>query len=227
MSLSSSHNPMKLFSDPWSHYSHRVRLALAEKEIKVDISSVDDPSKDEDLMVINPSLVLPTLQDRGTVLNNSSVIIEYLDERYPHPPLFPIFPVEKARSRSIMREIDEHLSSLVDVLSTGANPNTKQKEKARDLLKRNLVAFQAHYLMQDDYYFGGAEFSLVDCTIMPILWRLELLGVELPDKTTRDLQKYMNRVFGKSGREGKDGEGRQAFWLSLSEEEKEMPRRKA
>ena len=224
MSLSSSHNPIKLFSDPWSHYSHRVRLTLAEKDIKVDTTSVEDPSSDEDLALINPSLVLPTLQDRNTVLNNSSVIIEYLDERYPHPPLFPIYPVDKARSRSIMREIDEHLGSLVDILNARGRPNTQQKIKARDVLQSNLIAFQAHYL-RDNAYFGGEEFTLVDCTIMPILWRLEMLEVKLPDRSARVLRNYMNRVFGRSGREGKDGEGRPSFWLSLSEEEKEMPKR--
>lgn len=210
MSLSSRHTPLKLYSDPGSQYSHRVRIALAEKDLDVDIYDVLDPTKEEDLLLINPSLSLPTLQDRGTVLNNSSVIMEYLDERYPHPPLFPIYPVDKARSRSIMREVDDHLASFVDVVSAGGKPNTQQKNKARDALKGNLIAFQAHYL-RDGEHFGGEEFSLVDCTVLPILWRLELMQIKLPDRQTRSLRRYMNRLFDREG-----------FRTSLSEEEKEM-----
>ncbi|MYD42368.1 MAG: stringent starvation protein A [Gammaproteobacteria bacterium] len=210
MSLSSRHTPLKLYSDPTSQYSHRVRIALSEKDLDVERYDVLDPSKDEDLLLINPSMTLPTLQDRGTVLNNSSVIMEYLDERYPHPPLFPIYPVDKARSRSIMREVDDHLASFVDVLAKAGKPNTAQKNTAREALKSNLVAFQSHYL-RDEEHFGSEEFTLVDCAILPILWRLEIFQIKLPDRSARSLRRYMNRLFEREG-----------FQASLSEEEKEM-----
>ena len=89
-------------------------------------------------------------------------------------------------------------------------PNTQQKNKARDGLKGNLIAFQAHYL-RDGEFFGGEEFSLVDCTVLPILWRLELMQIKLPDRQTRNLRRYMTRLFDREG-----------FRASLSEEEKEM-----
>lgn len=208
MSLSSRHTPLKLYSDPISHYSHRVRITLSEKELEVETTDVLDPSKDEDLAIINPSGALPTLQDRGTVLNNSSVIMEYLDERYPHPPMFPIYPVDKARSRSIMREIDDHLSIYVDVLNGSGRKDAK--DKARKALKENLVAFQSYYLRDEDF-FGSEEFTLVDCAIMPILWRLDSFQIKLPERQSRSLRRYMNRVFERDG-----------FRASLSEEEKEM-----
>ena len=210
MSLSSRHTPLKLYSDPNSQYSHRVRIALAEKELDMELYDVLDASRNEDLALINPALTLPTLQDRGTVLNHSSVIMEYLDERYPHPPLFPIYPVDKARSRSIMCEIDAHLASCVDVISARGKPKTIQKDKARGVLKANLVAFQSHYL-RDGEHFGSEEFTLVDCAILPILWRLELMQIKLSDRQTRTLRRYMNRLFERDG-----------FRTSLSEEEKEM-----
>ena len=210
MSLSSRHTPLKLYSDPGSQYSHRVRIALSEKELDVECYDVLDAAKNEDLAIINPSLALPTLQDRGTVLNNSSVIMEYLDERYPHPPLFPIYPVDKARSRSIMREIDEHLALYVDEICSGGKPDTQRKNKARDALKSNLVAFQSHYL-RDDEHFGSEEFTLVDCAILPILWRLDLMRIKFPERQTRSMRRYMSRLFEREG-----------FRASLSEEEKEM-----
>ena len=209
MSLSSRHTPLKLYSDANSQYSHRVRIALAEKELDVDTFDVIDPSKDDDLLLINPSLSLPTLQDRGTVLNNSSVILEYLDERYPHPPLFPLYPVDKARSRSIMREVDDHLAYFVDIISKRGKPDTKTKNEARIALKENLVAFQSHYLHGE--YFGDEEFSLVDCTVLPILWRLDFLQIKVADRIFASLKRYMGKTFEREG-----------FRASLSEEEKEM-----
>lgn len=210
MSLSSRHTPLKLYSDPSSQYSHRVRIALAEKELDVEPFSMGDPSFDDDLAIINPSLTLPTLQDRGTVLNNSSVIMEYLDERYPHPPLFPIYPVDKARSRSIMREIDDHLASYVDEIQSGGRPDTNKKKNARDALKSNLIAFQSHYL-REDQHFGGEEFTLVDCAILPILWRLDIMQIKMGERQSLTLRRYMTRLFDREG-----------FKTSLSEEEKEM-----
>ncbi len=209
MSLASRHAPLKLHTDPNSQYSHRVRIVLAEKDLEVDQYDVPDPSLDEDLAVINPSLKLPTLQDRGTILNDSAVIMEYLDERYPHPPLFPIYPVDKARSRSIMREIDEHLAHFVDEICKN-NRQTQRKDNAREALKSNLVAFQSHYLREEEF-FGDEEFTLVDCTMLPILWRLEHMKIKLPERSTRALRRYMNRLFEREG-----------FRRSLSEEEKEM-----
>ena len=211
MSLSSRHNPIKIYSNPTSHYSHRVRLTLSEKSIEANIVDVFDGQNDEDLALINPSMSLPTLHDRGTVLNNSSVIMEYLDERYPHPPLFPIYPVDKAKGRSIMREIDTHIGVPADILSRPGKSNSQVKEKAREGLRQNLIAFAFHYL-QDNSYFAGDEFSLVDCSIMPILWRLESFEIQLNDRRTASIRRYMSNVF-----------ERDAFRASMSEEEKEMP----
>ena len=211
MSLTSKHNPIKIYSDPTSHYSHRVRFALAEKGIEVEITDISEGQGDEDLQLINPSMSLPTLQDRGTVLNNSCVIMEYLDERYPHPPLFPIYPVDKAKARSIMREIDEHLAVAVDILSRSGKSDSQPKIKAREGLKKNLIAFAFHYL-QENNYFSGEEFTLVDCSIAPILWRLELFDIKLTDRRTTSLRRYMSHIF-----------DREKFRESLSEEEKEMP----
>jgi len=90
---------MTLLSDPSSHYSHRVRIVLAEKGVTCDIIDTDAKNLPADLMDVNPYGSLPTLLDRDLVLYESQVIMEYLDERFPHPPLLPVYPVARAQSR--------------------------------------------------------------------------------------------------------------------------------
>ena len=92
MSAVTKRTSMTLFSDPRDHYSHRVRMVLAEKGVTVDIVDVVGGKIPEDLAEVNPYNTLPTLADRDLVLYESNVIMEYLDERFPHPPLLPVYP---------------------------------------------------------------------------------------------------------------------------------------
>ena len=108
---------MTLLSDPLSHYSHRVRIVLAEKGISVDIEEYSDATVPPELADLNPYSTLPTLVDRDLVLYESRVMMEYLDERFPHPPLLPVYPVARALSRLWIYRIERDWSSHVDVLS--------------------------------------------------------------------------------------------------------------
>ena len=97
---------MTLFSkadDPWSH---RTRIVLAEKSIHVETIDVQDGNLPEDLLDLNPYHTVPTLVDRDLVLYDSRVIIEYLDERFPHPPLMPVDPVARAQFRVALYRIE-------------------------------------------------------------------------------------------------------------------------
>lgn len=96
MSVVSKRTSMTLFSDAADHYSHRVRMVLAEKGVTVDVVDVDPGNKPDELGELNPYNSLPTLLDRDLVLYESVVIMEYLDERFPHPPLLPVYPVARA-----------------------------------------------------------------------------------------------------------------------------------
>lgn len=209
MSLSSRRHAMKLYSDPNSQYSHRVRFVLAEKDIQAEV--VDIPGDDEafdDLIELNRTGSVPTLYDRDTVVSHSSVIVEYLDERYPHPPMFPIFPVARAECRITMLELQEHWCNLVDTL-TLPGYRKSQRDKAITELRENVVAFAAG--IRDKRFLMGNEISLVDCYAAPVLWRLDVLGVTLPERQTRGLRRYMTSMFEMD-----------SFQESLSEEEREM-----
>ena len=199
---------MMLFSDPENHYSHRVRMVLREKGVTVDIMDVDASNKPEDLLEINPYGTLPTLLDRDLVLYESTVIMEYLDERFPHPPLLPVYPVARAQCRLLMHRIEVDWSEKVDLLVLGKGREAAL-EKARKELRESLVAIAP--VFADRPFFMSDEFTLVDCFVAPILWRLNVLDLNLTNRQIKPIERYMKDVF-----------DREAFRESLTESEEEM-----
>ena len=208
MSLATKRSSMTLFSDPRDHYSHRVRMVLCEKGVSVDIVDVDPDDRPDELRQINPYNTLPTLLDRDLVLYQSNVIMEYLDERFPHPPLLPVYPVARAQSKLLMHRIEKDWSSAVDLLMSGSGKDSLL-DKTRSELRESLAGIAP--IFDDRKYFMNEEFSLVDCCVAPILWRLPAIDISLPEKQTKSMQRYMNEMF-----------SREAFIDSLTESELEM-----
>ena len=199
---------MTLFSDASDHYSHRVRMVVAEKGVNVDIVDVSPGKKPEDLAEINPYNTLPTLLDRELVLFESTVIMEYLDERFPHPPLLPVYPVARAQSRSLIHRIEKDWTKSVDLLMSRRS-REPTLAKARRELTESMIAVAP--VFADKPFFMSDEFTLVDCCVAPILWRLKYMGIKLPERQARPLRKYMREIF-----------GRASFRGSLTETEIEM-----
>ena len=207
MGVVAKRSSMTFFSDPSSHYCHRVRIVLAEKVVSYVVQDVNPQAKPQEVSDINPYNSLPTLVDRDLVLYESSVIMEYLDERFPHPPLLPVYPVARAQSRLMMHRIERDWCSLVDTI---LNPAIKDSvsNKARKELTESLISIAP--LFGEKPFFMSEEFTLVDCCIAPILWRLRILGIDLPSQAQSMLD-YAERLF-----------NRDAFLDSLSDLEKEM-----
>ena len=91
---------MSLYSADAEPTSHAIRVVLAEKAVNVEINFVsEDDERPEDLHALNPYDSILTLVDRDLVLYEPQIIMEYLDERFPHPPLMPVDPVTRANSR--------------------------------------------------------------------------------------------------------------------------------
>jgi len=197
---------MTLFSRPTDIHSHRTRLVLAEKNINIEISNIPGPDLPEDLMDLNPYHTVPTLIDRDLTLYDSRVIIEYLDERFPHPPLMPVDPVTRAQFRLALFRIETDWYSIAE---EAENSNDKKLgAKSRKLLRESIL--QSMELFGARPYFLSEDFSLVDCTIAPLLWRLPVYGVDLGPEA-EPIEAYMNRVF-----------ARRSFQESLTELEQEM-----
>lgn len=208
MSVISKHSSMVFFSDGENHYSQRVRMVLAEKGVAVEIINVEKNQYPEDLVALNPYNSLPTLVDRDLVLYETMIMMEYLDERFPHPPLLPVYPVARAQSRLFAHRIQKDWCGLVDTIVAGRSKETVI-EKARKELREGLITIAPIFTEKE--FFMSDEFTLVDCCFAPILWRLPVLGISLPPKSAKPLTDYMNRMF-----------RRESFQASLSEAEMDM-----
>jgi stringent starvation protein A len=200
-------NRLACYSDPADHYSHRVRLVLAEKGVSVQIIDVDPGRVPPKLVEVNPYASVPTLVDRDLALYESTVVMEYLDERYPHPPLLPAHPVARGNSRLLVHRIQRDWCSLADVLLDKRSTEAAQA-KARKELRESLTGVAP--LFAEMACFMSDEQSLVDCCLLPILWRLPVMGIELP-RQAKPLLDYMERQF-----------AREPFQASLSAAEREM-----
>ncbi|SFB55174.1 glutathione S-transferase N-terminal domain-containing protein [Azotobacter beijerinckii] len=200
-------NRLACYSDPADHYSHRVRMVLAEKGVAVQILDVEPGLNSGKLTEINPYGTLPTLIDRDLLLYEPGVIMEYLEERYPHPPLLPVYPVARANSRLLMYRIQSDWCVPADRILDRRTEETVCNQLRKEL-RESLLGVSP--LFAEKPFFLSEEPSLVDCCLLPILWRLPLLGIELP-RNAKPLLEYMERQF-----------ARQAFQASLSAVERDM-----
>ena len=180
---------MMLFARPHDAQSQRVRLVLEEKGISnIEIIELKPGETNEDLLDLNPHNNLPTLVDRELVLYEPRIIMEYLDERFPHPPLMPVDPVSRARFRLALYRIEQDIYKLIPALEDGsANDLRRARKELRDTLMGVVDIFNAKP------YFLNDEYSLVDCTIAPVLWRLEQYGIDLP-KQGAPILRYAKRM---------------------------------
>lgn len=194
---------MTLYSGAQDIYSHQVRIVLAEKGVSVDILNVDANHPCEDLAELNPYNTLPTLVDRELVLYKARVIMEYLDERFPHPPLLPVYPVSRAKSRLMMHRIENDWYSLIHRINANDNADAARKQLQESLVSLVPVFSEMPFFLSD-------EFTLVDCCIAPMLWRFPQLQISLP-KSAKPILEYAERVF-----------SRDSFQASLTEAEREL-----
>jgi len=196
---------MTLFTTSTCALSHCARLVMYEKGVTADIEFFSPSEPPEDLLELNPTGISPTLIERNLVLYDSRIIMEYLDERFPHPPLHQMDPVSRANSRMLIKRIDQDWYQLLDEI---LNSGEKKSARAKKMLKESLIA--ATPVFESQPYFMSDEYSLIDCAMAPLLWRLPSLGIDLTSLSPA-IASYAKRLF-----------SREAFQLSLSEEEKEM-----
>jgi stringent starvation protein A len=202
---------MALYSSENCLNCHRVRFVLAEKGINVEIIHVEqDRAATADLAELNPYSETPTLVDRDMVLYGTWVVTEYLDERYPHPPLMPVDPVSRSRLRLMMYRMYRDWIDAGEIIETSSGE--KKVAAARKQLRDSLVA--------SDELFGltpfllNDELSLADCALVPLLWRLPAYDIDLTPRNAPHLCKYMDRMF-----------RRDSFQRSLTEVERRLRER--
>ncbi len=204
-SLTTRKHVMTLYSGTTDPYSHRTRIVLYEKDVECQVILVDVKKKPRELSDLNPYDTVPTMIDRDLVLYESLIINEYLDERLPHPPLMPVDPVSRGKARLMLMRFDRDWYSLISDIE---GPDKKNAQRARNIIRDGLTVISP--LFKDQLYVLGEEFSLVDCSLAPLLWRLPMYGIELP-RQARPIVDYAERLF-----------ERKSFKLSLTETEQEL-----
>ncbi|OGT57850.1 MAG: stringent starvation protein A [Gammaproteobacteria bacterium RIFCSPHIGHO2_12_FULL_43_28] len=204
--ITNKRSVMTLYSGALDIPSHRVRIVLAEKGVSYEVVSTELRGKPEDLLELNPYGNVPTLVDRELALYDPNIITEYLDERFPHPPLMPVYPVARAKARLIVYRFEREWGPLIHAIESG-------KPAEQQLAKKELAGYisQLVPVFAVGPYFMGEEFSLVDCCIAPVLWRLPAWGITLSPSDMKVVNKYAERLF-----------QRDSFQASLTESEQEL-----
>ncbi|MGY6273911.1 glutathione S-transferase N-terminal domain-containing protein [Methylomonas sp. MgM2] len=196
---------MILFSSRNCIMSHCARLVVQEKGVPAEIEYFDPTDPPEDLLELNPNGNAPTFIERDLVLYDARIIMEYLDERFPHPALHQMDPVARANARMLIKRIDQEWYPLLeDVLINGDKKAARSKKQLKESLMAAAPVFEA------TPYFMSEEYSLIDCAMAPLLWRLYSIGIDI---TTlgKGITAYANRLF-----------SRRAFQDSLTKEEKAL-----
>ena len=196
---------MTLYTNKMCPYCHRVRIVLAEKGIVAEFIEIDTKNISEELLAINPYGTVPTLVDRDLILYRSHIILEYLEERFPHPPLMPIYPVARARNRLMMNRVDSDWYDMMNLIIK----NKPGADKARQNLRDSLLSIAP--VFADSSFFLSEEFTLVDCSLAALMWRLPQMGIELDHAQAGPVKEYMQKIF-----------SRESFHQSLTDAEKEL-----
>jgi stringent starvation protein A len=196
---------MTLYSDPSCPFSHRARIVIHEKNITANIEDLIDGHWPEEVAAANPYGTSPILMDRDLTLYDANIIINYFDERFLHPPLMPIDPASRAQARLMLHRIDKDWYSLWPLL-TGTEKS--KINKARKTIQEDLTVLAP--LFDESAFFMSDEFSLLDCSLAPLLWRLPMLGIKLPTNA-KAVEAYAERMF-----------TRDSFQASLSDVERDM-----
>ncbi len=195
-----------LYSHANDFRSHWIRYVLAEKQIKHHLIIVDDD--DEDVASLNPYNKLPMLIENDLKLFSTSIISEYLDDRYRQNKLYADAPMPRAEQRQYIWRFEQDWLMLADkMLRHPDSFNKEESVKAQKQLKDTLVSLTP--LFQHYPYFMSETFSILDCMLAPIFLRLPSMGIHLPPQNCRPILLYMQRIF-----------SRPAFFKSLTLQEK-------
>lgn len=185
------HIMINLYSDSCP-FSHRVRIVLHFKDMEFKIIDVNINLSRQDLMLLNPYNETPVLVDdidknnkkKDLVLVSPDIMCEYIDDRFPHPVMSPYEPAEKARLRMMINHCDREIFSAVKVIDKNIKSKETRTKKDIEKAKKKVIAglddlsgaFMANKKVQ---YIFGNSFTLLDATVLPLLWRLNHYEIDI------------------------------------------------
>lgn len=175
------------FNDP---YSHVVKIALAEKCLDFEEKLIKDNAKT--LKKLNPYCYTPTFIDRDLVLYKADIITEYIDERFPHPPLMPVNPILKGKTRLLIYRINKDWFKTLNYI---LNLKYSLLENLEEYKKNLLVQIEgAKLLFKEMPYFLSESFSLIDCWVSTLLWYLQEIDKDFLEKE-KIIYDYSRKIF--------------------------------
>jgi RNA polymerase-associated protein len=201
--------PVTFCYDETDLLSEGIRLALAEKEIDCTICTVKNRQLPEDMLQVSSSSEPPLMIDRELVLSEHFIMMEYLDERFPHPPLLPVYPVSRAEYRSWKYRLQQLWYGPANFIlaadeSSINDEGRRDVEAARKVLRESIVlVFQSLLQAQErdqnkQPFFMSDSFSLLDCMVAPIIFNLPKLGLsDLSSATMKLIEKYKKTLWTK------------------------------
>ncbi len=194
----SAERKIQLYDFATSPNCQRVKIVLAEKELPYDVIPVDlrkGEQKKADFLKLNPYGKVPVIIDGSTVLYESCIINEYLEEKYPHPPLMPKDPAKRAKIRILIDYGLSHFETPYQKLRMELMKEAKEKnqdviEGATKEIRNLLQRFERD--LQEQPYLAG-DFSLLDAALVPRFLRLEGFGV-LPDASLPCVGRWLEKI---------------------------------
>ncbi len=194
---------IEIYYAPPSIYGRKVLAVLEEKGLDYEIKRMSFKSEDhkkEEYLKLNPNGEIPTLVDEGSVIYESTAIIEYLNDEYPEPPLMPEDSYARARARMVEDFCDLHMyktaiKCLIKNKIKGEALDAADQAMANADLKR--IEF---YLGTQTYVCG--QFSLADCAVMTGIATFEALGVGQAGMATAAMKTYISRLKKRAGWKG-------------------------
>ena|ERR1700683_4107264 len=168
---------MKLYNMDLSNFATKCRLVIYEKGIKVDIvNPPDNYSNSAEYAKINPLGKIPALDTDGTVIAESEVINEYLEEKYPTPPLMPKSPEDRAKVRLLSRFHDIYFEPPLRALFFQMDPKTRdQKVAGEKLAEFGRRLDQLEKMLPQSGFACGEHFTLADCALAPTMFIATIL----------------------------------------------------
>jgi len=148
-----------------SNYHNKVRIALLEKGVPHEEDENVKPSQQDEVLARSPMGKVPYLQVNGTLIRESGVILEYLEDAYPQKPLLPKDPLERARVRELVVFIELHLELVARRMYGSLGGGKPVSDEARQRVEKDLAkgvrALKA--LVKFEPFIAGKDLTIADC----------------------------------------------------------------
>ena len=192
---------IKLYDFLSCPYGQKVRIVLAEKALTYDLVKVDltqHENRKPDFQRLNPLGRVPVLVDDETVIYDSTIINEYLDDEYPEPPLLP--PIGSSAMRSRARLFEDFADTtftppvgqlIAEVSKPEGDRDQSRVQRFHQIIERALD-YLNHELQGNDFLAG--EFSVADIAFAPRMLVLGEIGIDVTANNRANLDAWLKRL---------------------------------